>query len=332
MCYIWPHNQELAAPMPEDHLHAEWRELRMALTTGSVVEAVYGTADKLLRMRKLTAQQVPSGATAKSAPGAASWLEVINDPVFTSLRDLLRQDPFARRCVDKPRGYAGDATLLDMAYRLLTPDDGPALGRKVFTATTNSPGSRSIRERRQRLAGFVDSVAATSPRATIASLACGHLRELQLCRALSRHGIARLHAIDQDERSLEEVRQAYGDTCIETHRISLQRLLIKGAEIRVDGYYAAGLFDYLDDDTARATISSMLSCLNLGGRVLIANLTPRLIDIAYMEAVMDWWLIYRTPEALRSIAESAAGSQNGTWTTYEDTLGNVAYAEFIRQA
>src|SRR5690606_27280552 len=32
------------------------------------------------------------------------------------MRSIIHQDPFQRRCFEKPRGYAGDAVMLDMIY------------------------------------------------------------------------------------------------------------------------------------------------------------------------------------------------------------------------
>ena len=94
--------------------------------------------------------------------------------------------------------------------------------------------------------------------------------------------------------------------------------------------YSAGLYDYLADRVAERLTSRLFSFLAPGGRLLIANFTPELRDIGYMEAYMDWRLIYRTTEQLSSLS-AAIQTQAVAWRrAWCDDSGAIAYLELQR--
>ena len=75
------------------------------------------------------------------------WAEVValcqQHPVYW----LLDQDPFTHRARTKPRGYAGDAVLIDYIYRgLPNSRDTSELGREIFQYTAGfSRSARAVR-------------------------------------------------------------------------------------------------------------------------------------------------------------------------------------------
>jgi hypothetical protein len=93
--------------------------------------------------------------------------------------NLLQQDPNTRRAFDKPRGYAGDAVMLDYYYTGVPPSETSALGRGLFATTTRSPMGLSVAHRKALLRAYIDDVIARKPDARILSAASGHCRELE---------------------------------------------------------------------------------------------------------------------------------------------------------
>ena len=69
-----------------------------------------------------------------------------------------------------------------------------------------------------------------------------------------------------------------------------------------DLVYASGLFDYLDQRAGAVLLKRMFASVRVGGSVVIPNLTPHNEEVGYMEAVMDWWMCYRTETGLRQLA------------------------------
>jgi hypothetical protein len=66
-----------------------------------------------------------------------------------------------------------------------------------------------------------------------------------------------------------------------------------------------GLFDYLDDDSAAALLSRFRQALRPQGQAWVFNFAPQNPSRAYMEWIGNWYLIYRTVEQMRQLAERA---------------------------
>lgn len=244
------------------------------------------------------------------------------------LRAVVLEDPMTRRAKEKPRGYAGDAVLLDYMYRLRQEDLAHVSdnARRVHRFLVEGPAPCAVRH---RLAVLADALAGACgperPRRVLA-LASGHLRELALVPAHSRP--REVVAFDQDEASLAVVASSYR-AGVTTRRGTVREVLagrLRGE--RFDLVYAAGLFDYLDRPVAAALASRMLELLAPAGRLLIANFTPETPDIGFMEAMSEWHLVYRTEADLLAIVDAerrrATGARVRTW---RDPLRCIAYLE-----
>jgi len=98
-----------------------------------------------------------------------------------------------------------------------------------------------------------------------------------------------------------------------------------------DIVYASGLFDYLDDRVGGALVRRMCSALNPGGTMIIANLSPVNEEIAYMEAVMDWWMYYRDEAGFRALTEKArVDSSKNRISTYTTSQNRIVWLQVER--
>ncbi len=94
-----------------------------------------------------------------------------------ALFSKLLQDPYTCRAFQKPRGFAGDAVMLDYVYFGACPPETSGLGKAIFKATTRLSNGLSVIYRRDFVANYLDRVAGDHDGASVLSVACGHLRE-----------------------------------------------------------------------------------------------------------------------------------------------------------
>ena len=243
------------------------------------------------------------------------------------LHALVQQDPFTHRAASKPRGYAGDAVMMDYIYGATPPEDTSALGREVFAATTRAGMGLSVVYRRHLLRSLIDDTVVQHEQPRMLSVASGHCRELQGSLATHPAFSGEFVALDQDPLSCAEVMSCHGDQRVTVVNQGV-RELASGPLAQTLGdfdlIYSAGLYDYLPDTLAKRLTRRLLQMLRPGGRLLIANFVPGGTGRGYMELFMDWTLILRNEAAMQALA-TAAGASSAV--TFHDPHRNVVYAE-----
>jgi extracellular factor (EF) 3-hydroxypalmitic acid methyl ester biosynthesis protein len=145
-------------------------------------------------------------------------------------------------------------------------------------------------------------------------------------------------ALDHDAESLSVVQREFGPFGVKTLQASVLDLPTAvpapfpagGKEDGFDLVYAAGLYDYLWQGAAKELTAYSFDLLRSGGRLLIANVLPNLPESGYMEAIMDWWLIYRTVDQLVAVADSIPRAEVASLRTFTDPNSCVAFLEIAR--
>src|SRR6185503_14713070 len=119
--------------------------------------------------------------------------------------ELLLQCPFSRHSFTRPRGYAGDALLIDYLYQEETVEpyirEAGTLGRMLCDMWVDTPAPAAVRERRDILAGLIDELTAAKGPLEILSVACGHGREFELSKAIAGGSVRRIVGLDQDSET-----------------------------------------------------------------------------------------------------------------------------------
>jgi hypothetical protein len=235
---------------------------------------------------------------------------------------LLLEDPYSRDARTKPAGYAGDARTLDYVYLQDPGEQGITdTGRSLFAVSTSVPIAAAVRDRCAVLAAEI-ARRASQHRISVASIACGHARELDRIEAGAR-GHIRFWGMDQDATSVEYCR-SHLDPALATFEVGSVRDLIAG-RLRIplsDVIYASGLFDYLDERAGAVLVKRMFASLSDGGVLLVPNLTPHNDEAGYMEAVMNWWMCYRTEMDMLMLAGhvDASRARISTFLTSENRI------------
>jgi extracellular factor (EF) 3-hydroxypalmitic acid methyl ester biosynthesis protein len=240
----------------------------------------------------------------RAAGGDKTWHHRVRAHRITQ---LLHEEPATAWSFRKPRGYSGDAHLIDYLYEhpvaaalsRATPR-GHAIGAMVLASTAPV----AVQERRRLLARLLDATADRVPGAEALVLACGHFRESELARSL--HTMRRIVALDQDSASIAEMQRCLRPGVpVMPVEASIGRMIVRPlVHGTFDLVYAAGLYDYLDSMTAARLTQGMFTALKPGGRLLFANFCPGVIDYGYMDAFMDWRLILRDETEMQALVDT----------------------------
>src|SRR5215471_16334510 len=120
----------------------------------------------------------------------------------------------------------------------------------AFTATTmRTPRRLRLGER------FMSMYGEPKPRRPlpgVLAVAAGHLREAELSNALASGRLDRFVALDADAESLRDIAGHYAHLGVETVHASVRHLLARKIKLgSFDFIYAAGLYDYLSENTAQ---------------------------------------------------------------------------------
>jgi hypothetical protein len=241
---------------------------------------------------------------------------------------LVLEDPYSRRAHDKPRGYAGDAVMLDYIYRP-EPISASAMGAAMHRATTGLSNAKSILWRQNYLADKITHAMDGASPARVLAVASGHMRELDLVKTPEKRDALEICAVDLDELSLQECCRSYPGFNIRV--VHSSAITIRRARLpeNFDLVYCAGLFDYLNEATAEFLLTQLYRQLRPSGLLCVPNFTPENHGRGFMEGFMDWSLILRDEKDLVAIAESAL--PGCAPSAHRDPYGNIAYLE-IRKA
>jgi extracellular factor (EF) 3-hydroxypalmitic acid methyl ester biosynthesis protein len=256
-----------------------------------------------------------------------AWKDLVSVCRQHPICSVLHEDPLTQRSFTKPRGYAGDAVMLDMIYGSPHKNDPSELGRSIHhSLVEHSNTARAVRHRRSLIADAVDQMSSGSE-VRILSIASGHLRELELTKAIKDGVIKEWVCLDQDADSLRECVRSYGNDVIRAVPGSVRQVLSGKLPLsEFDFVYAAGLFDYLTTPVAGALLSRMFEMLKPGGKFLVANFANTCTEIGYMEAFMDWWLIYRDEAQMKTLVEVLDDSVTNNVQIFTDPWKTIVYA------
>jgi hypothetical protein len=159
---------------------------------------------------------------------------------------------------------------------------------------------------------------------------CTKFAAARLCGAVfvsSRLPIARFVGLDHDRRTTNFLtRQSYADF-VEPLTASIGVLLRKKIDLgSFDLIYAAGIYDYLQDDLFIALTRRLWEMCRSGGTLLIANLTADNPQIGYVEACMGWRFVLRNEERISLLLDAAIGDGHSA-KLFRDPTGIVAFAK-----
>jgi len=296
-----------------------------ALRQGATIEQIVtGIADHAQYVLRHTNDQVELNALRETAS---------THPIS----EYIYQCPFSAHALRQPRGYPGDAALIDYVYghadRAADMARTTPLGRRILQATMDRSAPAAIRVQRHIVADLVSRIAAHVADARILSVGCGHARELEYIDQTLLARLAAFVAFDQDAKSLEiaaRYRARPGAPRIAPQCGTIMDLL---KDTQLQGFaliYASGLYDYLSDRLCQTLTRNLFDRLKPGGTMLLTNFLPETPDIGYIELFMNGSLRYRTKQQIQDFAATINASRISKMDYFTDPHQNIGFLKIMK--
>mgnify|MGYP001577284813 FL=1 len=267
---------------------------------------------------------------------SAVWKErIVPEGRCASFYLQLLECPFTKHSTLRPRGYMGDAELIDYVYGIDLPaklGNSSQVGRELCLAWLAHPSSQAVRERRERIGLWIDEIAAQIDRPDVFSLACGHLREIPASKAFCAGKLGRIVGLDQDVLSLEHIRKNWGAVSRpELIEASAFSLLTHDNDIGTfDCIYSAGLFDYLDQRSCELLTAALFGMLKSGGQLVVGNFLGMARGPAVMELIQDWWLVYKSSHDIKQFTIEIPREEIEEQSFIEDHMQQIGYVRLTK--
>ncbi|WP_419693610.1 class I SAM-dependent methyltransferase [Mesorhizobium muleiense] len=322
----------IAASLPqkkvEPHSEAfETARVELALILHTTHQQIEQRKDPAEIIRRVTSYLSATRSKVHPEVWQALIPVVQNHPVL----EYFLEDPLTRWSHDKPRGYSGDAQLLDYIYCdphvAESVANASEIGKALYMHTKDVPSSIAARERRDLLTRYVDKIATRNgPQTEVLAIAAGHLREANRSAALQEGRLKRWVALDQDPQSVELITRDFQGTAVEAIDGSVRTVLTRGHKLgKFDFIYASGLYDYLAHNVAVKLTKTCLQMLKPNGTFLFANYAEGNPDAGYWETFMNWVLLLRSEADMWNIINASVDRNTVEAQVFFGENRNVLY-------
>jgi SAM-dependent methyltransferase len=249
-----------------------------------------------------------SFATAVTACEEAGLTRLELLPHLEAARAVHARSPFVHRLQAWPRGYPGDFETVEWLCDARNRADTGTLPWAIEQCSLQSPLAQQHRNKVALQARAILSTLVANPAARIASIGCGGCRDLSLIQEYlpASHGTFVLIDADADALAFARARlDRIGGRCTFVQGRVPRAIAKLPAGSRFDLVVAGGLFDYLSDRWAVATLAAVRERLAPGGRVFLSNIAEGNPFRPWIEYLADWWLIERAEADLLRLLEEA---------------------------
>ena len=315
-----------AAPQPAS-ADAAVEELRRACARFFTIPE--RRAAETLPLLYETAVAMHAFASAVTACEAAGLTRLELLPLLDGVRALHAASPFVRRLQTWPRGYPGDFETVEWLCDARNHAEPGTVAWAIEQCALQSPLAQQHRNKVGLQARAVLGTLVDKPTARIVSIGCGGCRDLSLIQAYVPQGHGAFTLVDADGGALDFARERLdrldGRCTFVQGRVprALAKLRAGGP---VDLVVAGGLFDYLPDRWAVATLAAARELLGPGGRVFLSNIAAGNPFRPWIEYLADWWLIERQESDLLRLLGQAGFDAARTRVT-RDSSGLALMAE-----
>ena len=258
-----------------------------------------------------------------------SRLELL--PVLEGVRALHGRSPFVHRLQAWPRGYPGDFETVEWLCDARNRAEPGTVPWALEQCSLQSPLAQQHRNKVGLQGRAILATLTAKPSARIASIGCGGCRDLSLIQDYvpPTHGSFVLVDADADALAFarERLDRLEGRCTFILGRVPRALARVQGAG-PFDLVVAGGLFDYLPDRWAVATLTAARELLGPGGRMFLSNIARGNPFRPWIEYLADWWLIERDEADLRRLLAQAGFDVEQAKISH-DTTGLALIADAV---
>lgn len=257
--------------------------------------------------------------------------QIPSEEIWEVAGRLLEVGSLQLRARTKPRGYDGDYEMLTRICQNKRCDH--PLGRLFDSFFLSQAAPRAVANRTEQIGRSLVSHCLASRRKPyrVVSVGSGPALDLELAVSLlpaERRKALHITLLDLDEEALEHAKagltQFVDPKQLQPMQVNLARLEKKpdtaAVFADVDFISCSGFFDYLAEEAAAAMLKFFWRSLADDGMLLVGNFAAHCPTRAYMEWIGNWYLQYRTPEAMEAIGR-AASLPDGRWDVCAERSG-----------
>jgi extracellular factor (EF) 3-hydroxypalmitic acid methyl ester biosynthesis protein len=303
----------------------------------AILDRAYEAFSSEARVYEEMDHLVSSLAEMRRRASAEDWdafcrVDCVGHPV----RFLVHQDPLTERAYFKPRGFPGDAVLLDLFYGEdgVRPyvDEATPLGQEIYRYTSAGMAATALRRRKEILARMIDQASDTRSETHVMTIGCGHLREAALSEAVRNRRIERFLAVDRDADSLRVVREKWGPFGVEIKESTVNELVAAAPDLGTFNLvYAAGPYDLLPRPAAVRLTNALFQATRPGGLLLVTNFLGGIKDVGYMDAFMDWKIHYRDAAEMFNLTAGLPEEDIADRRTFAEETGGIVFLAVRRR-
>lgn len=240
-----------------------------------------------------------------------------------SIFHFIQETEFIKRTNLRPRGYAGDAEMMELIYKNEYLGDS-TFGKIFHKHAIETKAADAVRNRRKLIVEAIEGISEKSskPLLKVFCVACGPAWEVRDFFKNSRFSEkVEFFLLDQDEEALMEAEKNIsliekGKYLSQCHFLQDSvRTILKTKDPNInfgefDFIYSMGLYDYLAGSVAKALTTKLFAMLDTEGVLMIGNYHESNPTRRYMEYIMDWVLYYRDEEGILEFLEDTPRQKN----------------------
>ncbi len=243
-------------------------------------------------------------------------------PFVSAVRAVHARSPLVQRLQNWPRGYPGDFETVEWLCDAQNRAPAATIEWAIEQCALQSPIAQQHRNKVGIQARAMLAAVVANPNVSIASIGCGGCRDLSLVQEFIPRGHGRFVLVDSDPDALSFARTRLPrltDRC-EFVVGKVPRVLSRLGAKQFDLVVAGGLFDYLPDRWAVATLRSVSRMLAPTGRMLFSNIAAGNPFRPWLEYLGEWNLIMRERGDVERLL-AASGFSHEDLRIFHDSTG-----------